>query len=242
MRLKLTPKKQFFKDYRLPLEATLLFGVIIAVMMFSRAYDRLALADVLGSNSNNRNDYATLLSNDKTDEIKKNDVSTQDATSTAAKTTTSASTPFSVSPAPPPEDTSTPNDPTDTGGSDPTPPPPPPPFGAVVDGIVMEGAFLECSGGSGTTDCSKRYVFRAVVHAYNGPGSIVYSWQGTRPEIYKDGNLTVGTGETLTPIHRDFRLPCNQPSKFDIKVVISQPYPTQSSLYTMNHYCDTTTP
>jgi len=242
MRLNLIPKKQFFRDYRLPLEATFLFAVIIAVMLFGRAYDRLALADVLGSTTGNGKDYATLLSNDKADAIKKNDVSSQDNTKTEASSSPSATTPFSVSPTPPPADPAPTDNPPDTGGDDPVPPPPPPPppFGAVIDNLAMEGAFLECSGGTGSTDCSKRYVFKAVVHAYNGPGSIVYSWQGTRPEIYKDGNLTVGTGETLTPVYRDFRLPCNQPTMFSIKVVITQPYPSQSQTLTMNHFCGTT--
>lgn len=227
------PVKQFLKDYRVPLEATIVFIIIILFMLFTRTVDRLALADVLGSKTDS--DYATLLSKDRDDEFKKNDVSTADETEVATTPSPTTSTPFTVNP-----NTVSVDPPVDTGGE----PEPVPPFSAQIDGpLVLEGTNIECSGTSGNNlECYKRYIFRAKIFAQNGPGMIAYSWQGSVQEANEEGSFDVGSGESYTPLHKIVVLPCQLPMAFEIELKLTQPTASQSNIVTNYHSCDTTLP
>lgn len=239
MQILLKSTKRFVKDYRLPLEATLLFILTVLVMLFARNFDRLALADVLGNKTGAGSDYAKLFSNDKVDDLKKNEVGIQEngnekSTGAIASAAPAVTTPFTISPNPPP-----PNVPPPPG----SPPGPTPIFSASIQGLVFEGSYMECAGiGENNQECSKRYVFRAGVRAENGPGTIAYSWESTVAEAQENGGFSVGSGETFTPLRKDIKLPCSQPRMFSLQLVLSQPNTAESNILQQHHSCDMTTP
>lgn len=226
--------KQFFKDYRLPLETTFLFVLIVVIMLLARTFDRIALANVLGSKTGNSTDYAALLSKDKVESPTKNDINTPEVIKETIKPSTNTPTQFTVSPNPPP---------TSVSPAPGTPSVPTPPFSANIVGLVLEGSAMECSGGGlNIQDCSKRYIFRAGIRAINGPGSIHFSWQGSVPEIIENGVFSVGSGETYTPLRKEVKLSCVQPMMFSIQLSLSQPNSDQSNVLEQYHSCGTTTP
>ena len=231
------PTRQFIKDYRLPLQATFLFILIVLILLTTRTFARLSTADILGSNTGGSNDYAAFLSKDKAEDLIKNDQSIQEVTkpvvtpttNTTHNTESNAPTPFTITPSPPP--TNTPPLP----GS---PPEPKEPFSAEVNQLILEGTFLECPNVSGNIeDCFKRYVFKAEIRAVNGPGNISYSWVSNLPEAIEDNSFSVGSGETFTPLYKTIILACNKPSMFTMQLKLTAPKIANSSVLEQHHGC-----
>lgn len=211
MRILSLNNRKFIKDFKLPLIATAVFGVMLFGMVLSRTLERVALANVLDNNSSIGGDYATLLSNDKVDELKKGEVENQvntssqnNSTSEPNSTQNSPSTETSFTVSPDPEPTPTPETPA-------TPAPGPAPvFSATIDSMVFKGARLECTSGTQSpTSCTKFYSFEAKVVSQNGPGKIDYSWTINPSSGANNGTINVGTGQTSSIIEKSFGIPCS---------------------------------
>lgn len=236
MHVKLAPKNQFLKDYSLPLKATLVFVLTILVMAFIRTQENRSLHNVL-SNSLGNDNYAALVRTDAVESFNKSDIALQD--DDTAPGNNGDSSVFTVSPtAPSPGGGSLPPD--GNGNANPPPPPPPPaPFEAMIDSLVLESGKVECTEGViSRVNCVKRYKFRGVVRAMNGPGLVSYSWLSSVPAAEKDGSFSVGSGESYTPLFNEFSLPCSEPQDFNIQLRLHQPNSDNSDKLKFSHFCE----
>lgn len=243
--------RQFVKDYRLPLQATVLFIILLILMLFVRFYEQSILAGVLNGTNNKGQDYATLLSVDKSAELNKNEVNDRGApVNTEANKSAS-----NKSPAPLTVSSSGPGDTTTTQqGSGLTPstggstapglapgdsPAPLEPFMVSVEGVGLESAYKVCEPSFTTiSKCSKIYTFKGMIKGINGPGNVGYGWRFTLPIFDEDGTFQAGTGETLTTLGKIIKLDCAQPVQFAVKLVTKSPNADQSSPVGVTHNCD----
>lgn len=241
MRTVKLPSSQFIKDYRLPLQATAVFILVLVMMLGARLYDHRALADVLGSKTSNSGDYASLLSNDKADDLSKNDVTTEEAAKKATNSnstsdsapisaTSPSNVPFTVSPSPPPPALVPPEE-DDGNETD----PPAPLFTANVESLVLESSSSNCAFINGLMQtCSKKYIFRASTKTMNGPGKVSYAWLGESPS---SGEFLVGSGVIYTPVRKEINLPCNPQKNFVVQFKINSPNPSESNPLPIDHRC-----
>ena len=225
--------KHFFKDYRLPLETTFLFILIVVIMLSMRTFDRIALANVLGGKTGSNADYGALLSKDQTEGPTKKEINTPESVKVAEKSTSNTSAQFTVSPSPPSNVAPVPGSPSE----------PAPPFSAEVTGLVLENSTIECDVGTlGIQDCSKRYFFRANIRAIGGPGSIHFAWLSNVSASATNGEFIVGSGETFTPLRNEVSLSCSKPELFDIQLTLSEPTIDKSNIIEQNHDCSSDIP
>ncbi len=251
MRKVLLPE-HFIKNYRLPLGATLLFLIIVGVMLFARVVDRMALADIMGDPGNSDNNYATLVNNDLTDDLKKNDIGQEDQPSQASVksnqeeatpvVTSVAETqaPFTISP----------------GGSTPTPTPSPPtgtipviiltPFSASIKYLRHEStSAVTCNGvlgpifggGLNPANCYKKYFFGAGIDTLNGPGVVNYKWQSSLASANTQSSFAVGPGTAFTALSKEIVITCDQNTSFNLKLQLTSPTETSSGVLTVQHRC-----
>lgn len=249
--------RQFTKDYRLPLQATALFIIIVLLMLLLRFYEQSVLAGVLDSGSNKSRDYASLLSVDKNDDLKKNDVNeaaNPEATVTDKPVSSStASAPLTISPSggggnspTSSTGTSTPPAPSPGGTTPPAPPPPaeppPPPaepFTASIEDIGLESQHQICETSlTSLNKCYKVYNFKGEIKTLNGPGEVGYGWRSSLSSANEDGKFSVGSGETFTPLGKVIKLACDQPLQFGVRLIIRSPNSVQSDTVNVSHKCE----
>ncbi len=248
--------KQFIKDYNLPLQTTAVFIAVILVLLFIRNHERSILADVLASQTNGGQDYAALLSNDKVDDLKKNEVAENEQLSSPTSSAGGdTSTPFTVTPnsTSPTTTATTTTTSTTTTTQEPTTPPSggttttqPAPFSASIVQFRHENTSpLQCptggSGGSGqgngTQNCYKIYYFSATVKTINGPGNVGYGWESNVDWGDGSGNFAVGSGETFTPLIKQVPMPCTQTTPLKLQLYLVSPNQASSETLTITHSC-----
>lgn len=236
MRIKIYTKNQFFKDYRLPLQATLAFVLIVLTMLFVRTLESRSLANVLANNTNN--DYAALISTDETDEFKQN--KTEESGSAVARGPNEPEPPaFTVSPNSEPEP-----DPPDDDDDNDEEPAPPPPFSAEITNLALDNKKFKCADPNHPTPetCGIEYKFRGEIRAINGPGTVAYAWKSTVPKANKEGQYSAGSGETFTPVYNLFNLRCDEPQEIRIRLRLNEPNTDASDELRVSHECSAKAP
>lgn len=229
------PSNQFIKEYKLPLGASFAFVVVLLVLLSNRTINRIAIADVLGKNSDN--DYSKLLSSDKNDEFKKNDTPNEPVAPETISAPTITNQTFSVAPNPSPSPPPTQTDP----GQTVPPPTPPQPFSANILAVEFIGSgYVDCNGGEAPppTNCFKKYLYRAKYRTVNGPGIVNFRWDGNPDTIDSSGSFSAPSGENYTFELKEFKLPCTATYTFKLKFIISSPNYSESAEQSQDHYCD----
>lgn len=217
--------RHFSRDYSLPLILTTMFLFLIIIAMFLRVSQRESLADLLAGVTTPGQDYGTLLSKDKTTNLKKNtDTSEPTAQAPAGSPNSFAIRSTQTNPITPPSG----------GGTTPTPPP----FGVSIAYFRQDSETLECDTPKPKIQtCSKRYVFGAGIRTQNGPGTVNYGWRSNLASVIEDSSISVGSGEILTPVQKVIILDCTNPSSVSLQLAITTPVVTQSAVLNINHNC-----
>lgn len=215
------------RDYSVALIATGVVVIVVTGALFIRLSERATLADLLLGRSNTSQGYATLLSKDQADALKRNEANDQTARAPAGNPSS-----FAIN---------------SDGGSSTTPPPsggsggttPPPPFSASIDSFAQGSVNLECSSSKPNKgSCSKRYVFDGGIRTQNGPGTVNYGWRSSLASANQDSSFAAGSGSVLTLVQQQVILACNSSVSFSMQLVITSPSPTQSTTLNIDHNCN----
>lgn len=244
--------QQFIKDYRLPITATLVFLVMLLSILMVRIYERSALADVLPGKNDSGQDYAALLSSDKADEFKKNDITPEEQAKQeeAKKTESSIASNFTVSPGgdSAPSTTTPPADQGNGGGGTTTPPPtvppaPSQPFSSEVVNLGLDSTSgpFRCGSGLLSTENCKSYTFKGTIRVLGGPGNVTYGWHyvapGAPPNQEPPINFYVsGSGETLLQRTKVITLSCNNQGVLNVNLYTSSPSQSNKP-FSIPHNC-----
>lgn len=252
------PVRRLFKDFRLPMVASLIFAVTLLAMLLLRYQEAVVISEVLSSTSGQ--DYGALLNDDKTDDLSRPNTLTSDRPEPSAgfaepdqnqpenETFTVSSGNSSSSPPPTPPASPTPS----AGGTSPpppssTPPPaqPPPalPFAASIDYLRADGSTKSCDAtvSGQPLQCFKRYRFQAGVKTFHGPGSVAYSWQSNSQGANDNGSFSVGPGDGVTTLDKTITVPCQTNQQFvSLQLFLNSPNQDASHKITIPHNCDTT--
>lgn len=244
--------RQFIRDYRLPLAATFIFFGLVVFLLLGRLHDKSALGQILAFKNSPSQDYATLLSKDKSDDFQKHDVGNEsnpdgnsspdrqptsnspvsgaqgaNPTSTTSQTVTVVSTPTS---SPPP------------AASTPPPPGSPPvtiqPFSAFISDFKQDkAAVMQCTGsGLNLSKCTKTYSFASNVVTTNGPGSVAYYWKYSVSGS-SNGNFAAGSGANTTSLNNTVTISCSNQGSFTAQFLLTTPAAAQSSVLQISHTC-----
>lgn len=220
--------RRFVQEYSWPVIMTGVFLILVFAAALLRVSQRSSLANLLASVTSAGQDYGTLLSQDKTEELKKNNDAQQSTTGTSPASPTA----FSVSPNGNPAVTSNPSFPTN-GGS-----PVAVVFNAAITSFQQDSVTLECTTPKPKLQtCSKRYVFSGGIRTSNGPGSVTYGWRSNLQTVVEDRTFSVGGGEVVTPVQKIITLPCTSASSFSLQLTLLSPSSTQSQVLNTNHNC-----
>lgn len=224
--------RHFAKEYSLPLILTIIFLVFVGVAMLFRSAQHASLANLLAGVTVSGQDYGTLLSKDKTDELKKNTDNNQPTTDAPAGTATS----FAINTGTNPTSTTAP---ISSGGGSGTVPVTPAAFAASIAYFQRDNTELECTTPKPKQQtCSKRYTFSAGIRTQNGPGNVSYGWRSNLQGVVEDNNVAVGGGAVLTPIQKVVVIACSSASSFSLQMNISSPTLTQSAVINTDHNCN----
>lgn len=240
--------KQFIRDYRLPLAASVSFVAIVLFLFFGRLHERAVLGQILSVKNTPGQDYANLLSKDKADDFKKQDVGGDDLKNPSASSQPSGS---SVTASIPVQGTSASGSATTTtttptvtvvSGTTTPPttvvPPAPPAFTATITDFRQDQApLLQCStGGFNLAKCSKKYTFVASVKTANGPGSVAYDWRYS-VNGSNNGSFAAASGTAIKTLNTELTLDCKNPGSFTAQFVVTSPAFVQSQPLQINHSC-----
>ncbi len=209
--------RHFAKDYSLPIVVTVAFFLLIIVVVLLRFSQRSNLATLLAGVTGTGQDYGTLLSKDKTDEINKNSDTNQPSRGPA-----DTSTSFAIN----------------TGGStsvkNPTAL-----FDASIAYFRQDSVTLECKTSAHVAKlCSKRYVFGAGISTQNGPGTVNYGWQSSLQSAIEDASIAAASGNKLIPLQKTITLACTDATSFSLRLTLFTPTFTQSAVLNTNHNCN----
>lgn len=216
--------RHFAAAYSLPLIMTAVFLLIVALAAYLRVSQRSALAGLLAGTTNAGQGYGTLLSNDKTEELKKNSDTKQPGAQAAAGTPTS----FAINPG-----TNTDSGSPDGGGTIPKPV-----FSATIASFQQDNVALECDGvQQNKPNCSKRYFFSAQVNTQNGPGLVNFGWRSNLAGASEDANYSAGNGSASKSLQKSISIACLSPGTYTMQFVILSPVQAQSNTLSINHNC-----
>lgn len=228
--------KQFMRDYRLPVVASILFIVVILFLFVGRLREHNALGQIIAVNKSGGG-YANLLSQDKADDFVKRDVSADDA---AAKDSANQQT--SATSSATRQSTTITNPVTSGGGPTPNPIVAPQPFAATItDFLEDQSPSLQCPNGLlgniNLNKCNKVYSFAASVRTTNGPGNVNYGWEYSVSGS-STGNFVAASGTNIVTLHNQLTLSCKNPGSFNAKFVLTSPSTAQSATLQINHTCN----
>lgn len=249
--------KSQVKNFRLPLLATAIFIMLAASLIWLRLHERNVLSELFSRNKAQGQNYAALLSRDRTDEFVKNKTKNdsqggssirgnQSASTPSTETsTTDNANPATVTSSSPPTTTSpqpsvvvSPSNPTS-----PTPPPPPPPPPSITSFNAKFYLFqhsttmpVTCDGGSTSNNCYRIYRFDAVIHYTSGPGTVKYTWRNSKTGD-KNESFVAGAGEDYIHVFTETQISCNLPGSFTAQALITSPNAESSDIVTLNHAC-----
>lgn len=222
--------RRFVRDYSLPVVMTAVFLFLVITASLVRVLQQTSLANLLAGVTTMGQDYETLLSKDKVDELKKNSDNSQPAAPAPAGTPSS----FAINTNSGSDSSSGDNPPT-SGGETTLPPV----FGASIAYFQQDSVVLDCTTPKPKKQsCSKRYNFGAGIRTQNGPGSVSYGWRSNLQSALEDNSISVGGNEMLTPLQKSITLACLPASSFSLQLIISSPTPTQSATSSIDHNCN----
>ncbi len=224
------------KEYSLPILVSLVLLLLFGSIYALRASERASLADWFYGIAGGGDGYSTLLSQDKTDEFKKNDVNGEPvAPQNSPGQTSSAASPgsFTVNPS---------GSLTTTGGGTTTPTTPPSvpaPFSASIAYFQQDSESLVCIDQIVNKNrCSKKYVFGAGIRTLNGPGAVSYAWQSNLASASQSGSFSAGGGEVNTPLQKTIEISCRETGNYTLQMVVTSPTQTQSGVLPISHNCN----
>lgn len=219
----------FWGDYRLPLVLSVAFVGLVACAGGVRIYQREALAKLLTQVATVGQNYTSLLSNDKTNPVIRNNANTLNTAS--AGSTQGGS--FSVAPG----STGTQTGTGGTGGSG-SSSSQTPPFTAAITSFTQGSVTLECSSGRhNKAKCSKRYAFSALVSAQHGPGTVQYGWRSNWQAAIGDNSYSAASGSTQQTLTTSMLIPCLDPGTYNLQFVLTSPVQVQSPTLSFTHSC-----
>ncbi len=222
--------RRFVRDYSLPVTMTAVFLLLIIVASLVRVFQQTSLANLLAGVTTIGQDYGTLFSKDKTDELKKNSDNSLPTAPAPAGTPTSFAINTNTG-----GNSSSGNTPPTSGGDTPLPLV----FGASIAYFQQDSVTLDCTTPKPKRQtCSKRYNFGGGIRTQNGPGSVNYGWRSSTQSAVEDGSISVGGGEILTPMQKSITLACLPASSFSLQLTLSSPTPTQSATINVDHNCN----
>lgn len=217
--------RRFAREYSLPVTMTISLLILIIGISALRASGQTSLADLLAGITTPGEDYGTLLSQDKTDALKKNNDNDK-----ALNPGSDGGSSFTVNPNSGGGSPSTPG-----GGNE---PPVQPVFSASIISFEKEGFTFVCTTPKQKVQtCSKRYVFNAKIGTRNGPGLVSYSWLSNLQSATQQGNISAGAGQTNTELQKIIILKCTEPADFNLRLVIDSPSSVNSATITTSHNC-----
>jgi hypothetical protein len=246
--------KRFYRSYKMPTIATIVFLLVIASLSVVRQLERTSLLALINDVTDGGQRYSSLLSTDQVDEFIRNDTTEQNVGQpesvdrSVSESAQSNSTSFSL-------DNSNTNPSTtvslntgnqseggtdNTGGNNEPPVVSTPPFESSIVSFSRSTTILQCSNPSkrnkGT--CSKVYSFNSDIKTSNGPGSVSYDWQSNIASGNGSGNFSVGLGSAITAVSKQVTLGCNKDSSFTLQLAVLSPNTSSSNTITVNHNCN----
>jgi hypothetical protein len=247
--------KRFYREYKLPTIATIVFLLVIISLSAVRQLERTSLLALINDVTGGGQRYSSLLSSDQVDEFIRNDTSEQNVGSSesvdqsVSESAQSNSTPFSLenndasssSPAPTNTGTQSESDEENTSTNDnETPGVPSLPFESSIASFSRNVTILQCSNPSKRNkgSCSKVYSFNSDINTFNGPGSVSYSWQSNIASGNGNGNFSVGMGSSITSVSKQVTLGCNKDTSFTLQLAVLSPNTSSSNTITINHNCN----
>ncbi|MES2971303.1 MAG: hypothetical protein V4702_03220 [Patescibacteria group bacterium] len=235
--------RRFVRDYSLPVILTLIFLLLAGTATYLRVSQKSSLADLLAGVTNGGQGYGTLLSKDKTDELKKNSDNANNQPAAAVPAGSPSS--FAINT----NGSTSANGTASTGGgtTSPTtsPPPPagsPPPapliFSASIASFQLDSSSLDCTTPKPKPQtCSKIYVFNSGLSTQNGPGTVSYSWRSSLQSANETSSFSAPNGSSLTTRQKVITLPCLPATNFSLQITIDAPTFTQSATINTAHNC-----
>ncbi len=234
--------RRFCRGYNVPVAVSALFLILVTGAALLRVNQQSALAGLLAKVTNAGQDYGTLLSNDKTDELRKNNdpetpnnqtAQTGGQARTGLTVTTSSGNTITAGGG----NTSGGSEPPSSGGGGGTLPAP---FTASIASFQQSAITLECDnpGKPKPQNCSKRYAFSGSLHTENGPGTVNYGWRSSLAAGTEDGSISAGAGTANTSVQKSFTIHCLSPTNFTMQLTIFSPALTQSNVLNVTHNCN----
>jgi hypothetical protein len=253
--------KRFYREYRLPSIATMVFLVLLLSLAAVRQLERTSLLALRNEVSEGGNGYSLLLSADQSDQFSRNDTTENEQPnqsdsqndSADSNSTQSTSNAFTVidgsSTTTTSNNTSGTSNNTGSGstggsgtssGSGNNTVPQPDPFTTKIDSFSQGAVSLQCTNTSKPNkgSCSKVYTFTAGIQAINGPGLVSYAWQSNIDTGNGTGSYTAGAGSTLTSVNKAITLICTKNTSFTIQFAILSPVFSNSNTISVNHNCN----
>lgn len=215
---------RFIKDYKMPINATLVFLAILVALLLLRIYEQSVLAEILPGKNKSGKDYATLLSTDKVDGVTKNDVKEEEQakqeeqkkTETAASANTFTVSSGGSSGTTSPTDGGGTTPPPDTGGTGgtttppPTSPPPNVPLRVEEVTVTLESK-KSCPAPAASPPPCWEYTFKGIIRTWGTVSGLVnYQWQHGPPMGSKTGEYHAPAGLSSNPVFVTFTVPCTQ--------------------------------
>lgn len=229
--------RRFIHDYSLPVIVTGIFLLVVAGALILKVSQRSALANLLASVTDSGQDYGTLLSKDKNEDLKKNNDS-DPATTPIGTTVVGGGASFAVN-------TSGNNNPAAPSGSSPAPSgngggaTVMQAFSASVTYIRQDSSTLECTTPKPKQQtCSKRYVFGAGINSKNGPGTVSYSWRSSMQSLVQNSSYSASSGDVTQTLQKTVTLLCTEPTTFTLQMAVTSPLSSQSAVLNTNHNCN----
>lgn len=217
--------KRFIHDYSFPIIVTVVFLIVATGASLLRASQNSSLTDLLVDVTSRDQAYGTLLSKDKTDELKKNEEIPQPSVGTPTGTSTSFAINTGSATSPAPAGT--------TAASLAHV------FSASIAGFQQNSATLVCSNPKPKIQtCSKRYEYSGTIRTKNGPGTVRYDWRSNLQSAIEDGSVAAGGGDAQSSVQKVITLACNNPTSFSLQLVLTSPSFTQSAVLNVNHNCN----
>jgi hypothetical protein len=250
--------KRFYREYRLPSIASMVFLFLILTLLTVRQLERTSLLALKNDLSEGGDGYSLLLSSDQRNQFSKNDTtennqtnqstsrssssdseSDQNTSNTFTVIDSSSTTPSSSSGS----NTSSSSGSTGSGGTsggNSGTVPQSDPFSTRIDSFSQGTVSLQCTNTAKPNkgSCSKVYTFSAGIQALNGPGTVSYSWQSNIDSGNGTGSYLAGIGSTTTTINKGITLICTKNSSFTIQFAVLSPVFSNSNTINVNHNCN----
>ena len=234
------PNNKFFKDYAVPISATLLLLLIVLLLLLLRYYELLSIRGFAKSNPLITDSESSLVSQDEAAQLNSDDnnqqtVSNQSQTTTTQQTQTTTTTGGTTDN----DDggnTSTPTVPTSGGSSGSggtsgsggqTGP-----FSAIINRLTHYEFPVN------TTVCTYNHGFEGEIYINNGPGAVTYQWRRSFPSgfITPVEQFSAPTGFSQRTVNHAWPITQTTTSDYWVELVILSPTPSVKRV-NFQHHC-----